>query len=241
MPPAVIGGVMAVGSIAKGAIGSSASKSAANQIAQSNAQAIAEQQRQFELARELLAPYVAAGNTGLEALMGLSGVRGAQAQQEAVSGIEGQPLFQALLQQGENAILQNASATGGLRGGNVQGALAQFRPAMLNQQVQQQLANFAGLASLGQNAAAGTGSAGMQTGANVASLLQNTGLAQAEGRLASANAWGQGISGLTSALGGAFGGGSGFNVNAANNLVAQNEAMLANRFANVPGRFGVGF
>lgn len=205
MPPAIIGGVIAgAGAIGSAAIGSSASRNAANQVAQSNAQALAEQQRQFELTRELLAPYVAAGNTGLEALMGLSGVRGAQAQQEAVSGIEGQPLFQALLQQGENAILQNASATGGLRGGNVQGALAQFRPAMLNQQVQQQLSNFAGLASLGQNAAAGTGNAGMQTGNNISALLQNTGQAQAAGGIASANAWGQGLSGLGSALGSLF-------------------------------------
>lgn len=198
---ALIAGAASLGGAA---LSAGASKSAANKVAQSNAQALAEQQRQFELTQQLLAPYVAAGNTGLEALMGLSGVRGAQAQQEAVSGIEGQPLFQALLQQGENAILQNASATGGLRGGNVQGALAQFRPAMLNQQVQQQLSNFAGLASLGQNAAAGTGNAGMQTGNNISALLQNTGQAQAAGGIASANAWGQGLSGLGSALGSLF-------------------------------------
>ncbi|WP_449405980.1 hypothetical protein [Massilia phosphatilytica] len=36
------------------------------------------------------------------------------------------PRFQALQQQGNDAILANASATGGLRGGNVQGALGQF-------------------------------------------------------------------------------------------------------------------
>lgn len=205
MPPAIIGGVIAgVGALGSAAISSSASRSAANQVAQGNAQAILEQQRQFDLVQQLLAPYVQAGNTGLSGLLTLSGARGAQAQQEAVSGIESQPLFQALLQQGENAMLQNASATGGLRGGNLQGALAQFRPAMLNQQVQQQLANFSGLASLGQNAAAGTGNAGMQTGANVGALMQNTGQAQAAGGMASANAWGQGLSGIGSALGGLF-------------------------------------
>ncbi len=56
---------------------------------------------------------------------------GMEAQQGAISGLEGSPIFQALARQGEDAILQNASATGGLRGGNVQGALGQFRPAAL--------------------------------------------------------------------------------------------------------------
>lgn len=205
MPPAIIGGVIAgVGALGSAALSSSASKSAANQVAEGNAQAVAEQRRQFDLVQQLLAPYANAGNTGLEGLLTLTGARGAHAQQEAVSGIENQPLFQALVRQGEQGMLQNASATGGLRGGNIQGALAQFRPAMLNQQVQQQIGQFAGLASLGQNAAAGTGNAGMSTGNNISALLQNRGQAGAAGSMASANAWGQGISGIGSALGGLF-------------------------------------
>lgn len=134
---------------------------------------------------------------------------GAQAQQQAIAGIESSPLFQSLMRQGEQGILQNASATGGLRGGNVQGALAQFRPAMLNQQIQQQLANFAGLASLGQSAAAGVGNAGIQTGANVSSLLQDTGQARAYGALGSANALGSSVAGLGSIIGGLIGGSGG--------------------------------
>lgn len=134
---------------------------------------------------------------------------GAQAQQQAIAGIESSPLFQSLMRQGEQGILQNASATGGLRGGNVQGALAQFRPAMLNQQIQQQLANFSGLASLGQNAAAGVGNAGIQTGANVSSLLQDTGQARAYGALGSANALGSSVAGLGSIIGGLIGGSGG--------------------------------
>ena len=50
-----------------------------------------------------------------------------------------------MVRQGEEAILQGASATGGLRGGNVQAALAQFRPAMLNRFVQQQYERLGGL------------------------------------------------------------------------------------------------
>jgi len=135
---------------------------------------------------------------------------GQQAQQQAISGLEQSPLFQALARQGEQGILQNASATGGLRGGNVQGALGQFRPALLNQQIQQQMAQLGGLASLGQNAAAGVGNTGVQTGQGISALMQDTGQAQAYGALGSANALGGAISSLGNIAGGFFGG-SGIN------------------------------
>jgi hypothetical protein len=75
----------------------------------------------------------AAGGPALQAQMAALGLSGPEAQQEYVAQQEQSPAFQALARQQEEALLQNASATGGLRGGNVQGALAQFRPALLNQ------------------------------------------------------------------------------------------------------------
>ncbi len=113
---------------------------------------------------------------------------GAQAQQNAINAIEQGPMFQALAQQGENAILQNASATGGLRGGNTQGALAQFRPQLLNQQIQQQYQNLAGMTALGQQSAAGVGSGGIQTATNIGNAYTQAGQAQAGGYLASGQA-----------------------------------------------------
>lgn len=132
---------------------------------------------------------------------------GFDAQQQYISQLENSPMFQALARQGEQGILQNASATGGLRGGNVQGALAQFRPAMLNQQIQQQLANFQGIASLGQNAAVGTGNAGLQTGQNIAGFMQDSGQARAFGALGQGQALAGGLSALGGLAGTAFGGG----------------------------------
>lgn len=131
---------------------------------------------------------------------------GAQAQQQAISQLEQSPTFQALARQGEEGILQNASATGGLRGGNVQGALAQFRPALLNQQIQQQLSTLGGIAGLGQNAAAGVGNAGVQTGQSIGALMQDTGQARGYGALGSSAALGGGLASLGNILGGALGG-----------------------------------
>ena len=105
--------------------------------------------------------------------------------------------MQALTQQGENALLQNASATGGLRGGNLEAALAKFRPQMLSQLIQSQYTNLGGLTSIGQNAAAGVGNAGQNTGNAITNLLQQQGAAQAGSALAS----GQANAGLASGIG----------------------------------------
>lgn len=192
---------------------SKAQSSAANQASQAQSEgdrlAIEEQKRQFDAIQKLLAPYNQAGTQGLSAQQDLLGLNGAGQQTAAYDAIANSPAMEAYAQQGENALLQNASATGGLRGGNTQGALAQYRPQLLNQMINQQYANLGGMASIGQNAAAQTGNAGMQTGMNVSNLLQNTGSANAAAAMAqgqaSANKWGA-ISNMFGQLGGAFGG-----------------------------------
>jgi hypothetical protein len=129
--------------------------------------------------RALLQPYVAAGGSALQAQMGALGLAGPEEQQAYVSQQEQSPIFQALARQQEEAILQNASATGGLRGGNVQGALAQFRPQLLNQFLEQQYGRLGGMTSLGQQSAAGVGTAGMQSATSIAGLLGEAGAARA--------------------------------------------------------------
>jgi hypothetical protein len=182
--------------VVSGAIQSKAAKSAASTQAAASDAAIVEQRRQFDAARELMQPYVEAGEMSLAQQLDLAGVSGPDAQREAISAIEAGPEFEALTRQGEQAILQQASATGGLRGGNVQGALAQFRPQVLSSLIEQQYGRLGGLTTMGQNSAAGVGAAGMQTGQNIGSLMQQTGAAQAGGILGSASAWGNAIGSL---------------------------------------------
>jgi len=145
---------------------------------------IEEQRRQFDRLVELMSPYVTAGAGALGGQQALIGLQGPQAQQQAISALEQSPEMQALTQQGENAILQRASATGGLRGGNVQAALAQFRPQVLSSLIGQQYERLGGLTSVGQASAAGQASAGMGLGQNVAGLLGQSGAARAGGLVA---------------------------------------------------------
>jgi hypothetical protein len=141
--------------------------------------AMDEQQRQFDEIQKLLSPYVQAGESALTSQQALLGLGGEEAQRTAIQRLEESPQFESLIQQGEQGILSNASATGGLRGGDVQSSLAQFRPAALSSLIQDQFTNLGGIARSGQNAAAGVGTAGQQTGQNVAGLLQQQGAYQA--------------------------------------------------------------
>ncbi|MFC3686098.1 hypothetical protein [Hydrogenophaga luteola] len=172
---------------------------------------IGEYRRQFAEVQKVLAPFITAGNealgplkqyqaTGLEAMgdqRDLLGMNGTQAQQAAISGLSNSPEMAAYLQQGEGAILQNAAATGGLRGGNTQAALAQFRPSLLAGMISQQYDRLGGLASIGvntssmlyqtgQSAAAGQANAGMQVAGQVGSALAgySEGVGNAYGTLA---------------------------------------------------------
>lgn len=201
MVAAAVGGAALVGGIYSSSQQANAAESASNAQVASTAAGIAQQDKQFETIRQLLSPYVQAGTGALGAQQNLIGLGGSDAQSAAIKALQESPQFTAQLAQGENSILQNASATGGLRGGNTQAALAQFSPQLLANTINNQYSKLGGLTSLGQNAAAGVGNAGMQTGNNISQLLQQQGAAQAGGALAQ----GQAQAGYANAITGALG------------------------------------
>lgn len=91
------------------------------------------------------------------------------AQASAIEALKASPLFESLFRTGEEAILANASATGGIRGGNTQRSLADFGSDTLAQVIQQQLANY------GSAIGTGMGAQGAVTNANFGTVQgQNT-------------------------------------------------------------------
>lgn len=198
--------------VASGALQYGAAKKAAGQQIAGAQLGIDEQRRQFDALQELLKPYVSAGAPALAGQQNLIGLGAPGAQQAAIDQIAQSPMFGAMAQQGENAMLQNASATGGLRGGNLQGALSQFRPQLLSELINQQYNRLGGLATMGQNAAAGQGTAGMNLGSNIAQGYNDIGAAQAGGTMGRATAIGNVLNTIPQLIGmsaGAGGAGSG--------------------------------
>lgn len=223
--------------VASAAVQSSAAKRAASAQTQASEAGVAVQQeqiaesaRQFDAVRALLSPFVSTGTTAMQGQSALAGLLGANAQRGAIQQIEQSPQMQALVQSGEQSILQNASATGGLRGGNTQAALAQFRPQVLSQLIEQQYGRLGGLSAMGQNAAAGVGTASAQqvaagqSGANnITQLLQQQGAARAGASLASGQATANALGGIGGLIGQNFGTGTGgFNVGAPGSLFGGN-------------------
>lgn len=172
-----------VGDLLGGYLKSKGEQKAAAIQAKAAQQGIDEQRSQLDYFKNLMNPYSQGGLQAFQAQQNLLGLGDPGSQQVAIDQIQNNPQFAALAQQGESALLQNASATGGLRGGNIQGALAQFRPNMLNQLIQQQYSNLGGLSSAGFNANSQLGEAGLNTAGNIANLLTNKGQAQAGGKL----------------------------------------------------------
>lgn len=201
----VVGGTQVIGGIMQ----ADAAEEAAGIQAGAAGQGIAEQRRQFDALQALLKPYTEAGVPALEQQQALLGLRGPEAERAAIERISGGAGFQEAVRQGEEALLQRASATGGLRGGNIQGALAQFRPQMLNQAIEEQYGRLGGMTTLGQRSAAGVGAAGMETGTNVANLLGQQGAALAGGELGQAKAYGQILNMPAQFLGMQYGAGRG--------------------------------
>jgi hypothetical protein len=114
----------------------------------------------------------------------LAGLDGPEAQAAALAQIEGSPQFGEMVRQSEQAIMANASATGGLRGGNVQQSLAQNRPAILSQLIDQQYNRFGGLAAAGQQSSQFQSGLGLQAAGMQADLYTQRGQARAGGVLA---------------------------------------------------------
>jgi hypothetical protein len=208
----VVGGTSLVSSYVQG----EAAKSAAGTQAGAAQAGISEQRTAFDKLQALLQPYVDVGGPGITGLkpyaeagapafeqqQALIGLRGPEEERAAIERITGGARFQEMAQQGEEALLQNASATGGLRGGNIQGALAQYRPALLSSLIEQQYGKLGGLADIGretqtnlakigQASAAGVGAQGVTTATNVSNLLGQQGQAIAGGQIGQAKAYGQ--------------------------------------------------
>lgn len=195
----------AAGAVAGGVIAANASGDAADAAAEGDQQAIALQQQNLERIREMLKPYRQAGKAGLGGQLDLLGLNGNDAQGAAISALEQSPQFTSLVKSGENALLQNASATGGLRGGNTSAALAQFRPQMLSQIIESQYGKLSGLSSLGENAAAQTGNNLQNSTNQMSGLLSSIGQTQGQGIIAQGKGYADMFGGIAKGIGTYFG------------------------------------
>lgn len=189
--------ISAGASLLSGIVGGKGADKAAKTQAAAYQKGIDEQQREFGITQQNFAPYLAAGNKSLSSVMDLLGLNGADTQGTAIGTLKGSPAFTSLYNTGQDTILQNASATGGLRGGNTQSSLANFGSGLLSTVIQNQLSNLGGLVSTGAGATGNLGGLAQNNANAVSNLLGQQGSAQSAGILGQTQA----LQGIINSLG----------------------------------------
>lgn len=198
--------ISGVGSILGGITGGKGAARAARIQAEAYQKGIDETRRQFDITNTNFQPFLQSGYRGLTGFETLMGLLGPDAQGAAITALKQSPAFTSRYETGLDAILQGASATGGLRGGNTALAQSNFGSALLSDVIDRQLGGYGTLANFGMGAAGSLGNLGAQSSSQIADLLARQGGAQATGAAAPFAAAQQVFNGL-GALGGTFFGG----------------------------------
>ncbi|MDE2439726.1 MAG: hypothetical protein KGP14_01785 [Betaproteobacteria bacterium] len=198
-------------SVIGGLFGSDAASTAADAQTQAAQQASQTQLQMFNQMQQNLKPWMAGGNVAMSSLGNLMfnpdgsiNTGSAINKPFTMADYQQSPYAKWLTQQGENAIINNASATG--MTGNTLKALSDYAQNQAmgdfwNQynaytQNQNNLYNRIGnISGMGQNAAAGVGNMGMNTANQIGSNIIGAGNATAAGMVGSANALSNGING----------------------------------------------
>lgn len=184
---------LAAATVAEAGIGAATSLIGSSEQAGAANHATDVQQHMFDTTQANLKPYMTAGSNSLGQLMNLLGL-GPNGQSGIQSALTSTPGYNFQFNQGEQALLDAKSATGGVRGGNTLKALTAYGQGMGQTEYQQALANYGSVASLGENAAANLGNTSASVGANIGNSIMAGGNAASAGLVGAGNAINSGMS-----------------------------------------------
>lgn len=202
----IVGGIGVIGSV----IGAGKQADAATEAARIQATAAEKGQelvaQQFGATKETLDPFIQGAGGAFERQQAFAGGLGAEAQAQAFSEFQESPNVAFLREQGLRGIDQQASARGGLGGGERLKALTQFSQGLALQDFNNQFNRLGAVTGTGLGAAQSLAGAGANQAAQQANLLSQGGRAQAQGVTGRSQAFQSGLRGVGQALGTAIGG-----------------------------------
>lgn len=198
-----------IGGVASALIGSDASQSAADTQAAAAKAATQAQLQMYNQTSKNVEPWLTAGQTSLQQLMAGVQPGGQYEQQQYVPFTSQQfqqdPGYQFQLQQGQNALTNAQSKTGGPNSNNLKGmvnytqglANTDYQQALTNyinqyqlgnQTRQQNFSNMSGISAGGLSAGLQQGQISQNVGQSIGSNMIGAGNAQAAGQVGTANA-----------------------------------------------------
>lgn len=192
----------AIAAIAGGLLQSNSASKAAKSQAAADANAIAEQRRQFDLTREDYAPYREAGVNALQRLV--PDVNRYPTAAEVMSS----PGYQFGLSEGQRALDRQFARGGGRISGAAMRAGTRYATNYATsgynaewQRRQDRLNRLAAIAGIGQTATGGSAMAGANSANAISGLLSSGGDAQAASQLQRGSIWGNTINQLGAQFG----------------------------------------
>ena len=225
------GAALALGTLAVGAYAadeqSDAAKDAARASQRGTDAAIGEQRDARAEYQQNIQPYLGLGGTAVGRLQQLQG--------GDFSAFTADPGYQFALDQGLEAIRSRGAAGGNYGGGGTTADLLRYATGTAQQGYGDYFNRQYNLATLGQNAAAGAGTAGMNTASNIGNLLTQNANAQGAASINSANAWSNFGSQLGTLAGNAYGQyGGGFNFGGSPGSVSTQQIAIPQSGVSVP-------
>lgn len=187
-------------------------------------------QGQFQQGIQGLQQFQGAGQQAQQRLAALTGASGVDAQRQAFADFTASPGQEFLQREGQNAIINQAAATGGLGGGNVQRELTRFGQGLAQQDLQNQISNLGDVTGQGLQAAGQAGQLFGQAGGQVGQLTGQRAQLGTQANISNANRQGQ----LAQAQAQLFGQGAG----AATQLAGQGAGLQFGAGQNIAGQFG---
>lgn len=189
--------------------------------------AIAEQQAARAQYQTNIEPYLGVGGSAVGNLMRLQG--------GDTTAFTQDPGYQFALNQALESVKARGAAGGNYGGGGTTSDLLRTATGLASQQYGDFFNRQYNLAGLGQNAAAGAGTAGMNTASNIGSLLTSNAQNQGNAAINSANAWSNFGSQLGQLGGYASGGGFGnFSFGGSPGAVTSQQIAIPNSSVSVP-------
>lgn len=166
-------------------------KKAGEMQGQASAEAVAEQRRQFDIARSDLAPFREAGTEAVGRLRDLTGLSGRGFTEEdlladPITGIG----FRFGLDEGRKGINRMAGARGLRDSGATLKALTRFGQDYAGSKAEGLFNRLSSLSGTGQTATTNTAQLGSQMAGNVGNILTASGNARGASRIAQGQAWG---------------------------------------------------
>lgn len=178
----LVGGVSALSGLSSGR----AARDAARLQREAAAAALAENQRQFNIGQQNLAPWLQANRAALGAQTALMGLGGDT--EGAMRALRTSPGYQFRMNQGQNQLTSGLAARGGMGSGKGMAAGQRFAQGFASNEYGNRLSQLGDMSGRGLQAAQGMANLGSQFGQNQGNIMQNAANAQGAAGIAGANA-----------------------------------------------------